>query len=56
MFVVSNSSPLISLAKIQRFHLLKELFGEIIIPKNVYDEVVIKGKGKTGFHEVYNGK
>ncbi len=42
--VVSNSTPLIYLAKIGRLALLKELFGEVLIPKEVYDEVVEKGK------------
>jgi predicted nucleic acid-binding protein len=36
--VVSNSSPLIWLAKIDRLILLKTLFGEVIIPKRVCTE------------------
>ena len=52
MIVVSNSSPLIALAKIGKLHILKELFGEIIIPKAVWNEVVVKGKGKPGAEEV----
>ena len=52
MIVVSNSSPLIALAKIGKLYILKELFGEIIIPKAVWDEVVVKGKGKPGAEEV----
>jgi predicted nucleic acid-binding protein len=43
--VVSNSSPLISLAKIEMFHLLGELYGKIIISAEVYAEVVIAGAG-----------
>jgi predicted nucleic acid-binding protein len=42
--VVSNSSPLISLAKIEMFH-LGELYGKIIISAEVYAEVVIAGAG-----------
>lgn len=41
---VSNSTPLIYLAKIGKLDLLKELFGEILIPKMVWTEVVEKGK------------
>jgi len=35
---VSNSSPLIWLAKINRLALLKTLFGEVIIPRKVHHE------------------
>jgi len=46
MIVVSDSSPLIGLAQIQRLELLQCLFGEIFIPQAVYDEVVIEGRKK----------
>lgn len=52
MIVVSNSSPLIFLAKIGKLNLLKQLFNEILIPKEVFSEVVIKGK-EEGYSEVY---
>ncbi len=52
MIVVSNSSPLIALAKIGKLYILRELFKEIIIPKAVWNEVVVKGKGKPGAEEV----
>ncbi len=42
--VVSNSTVLIYLAKIGKLNLLKELFGEILIPAEVFREVVINGK------------
>lgn len=42
--IVSNSGPLIHLAKIDRLKLLKELFGEVIIPPEVRIEVVDRGK------------
>ena len=45
MPVVSNSTPLIHLAKIDRLDLLKEFFGEIFIPEAVYRECVLEGKG-----------
>jgi len=40
--VVSNSSPLIWLAKIGRLALLKALFGEIIVPRRVYEEAALQ--------------
>ena len=42
--IVSNSTVLIYLAKIGKLNLLKELFGEVFIPGEVFDEVVIRGK------------
>ncbi len=48
MIVVSNTTPLIGLATIQRFDLLKQLFGEIVIPQAVYDEAVVKGREEVG--------
>lgn len=42
--IVSNSGPLIHLAKIDRLDLLKELFGEVTIPHEVKLEVVDRGK------------
>lgn len=41
--VVSDASLLIWLAKIGEIALLKELFGEVIIPEEVYREAVEKG-------------
>lgn len=48
MIVVSNTTPLIGLASIQRFDLLKQLFGEVYIPQAVYDEAVVKGHEEGG--------
>jgi hypothetical protein len=46
--VVADASILIHLSAIGRFYLLKELFGEIIIPEGVHREVVIEGWGLPG--------
>ena len=43
MIVVSDTTPLIGLASIQRFDLLQKLFGEVYIPQAVYDEAVVAG-------------
>jgi predicted nucleic acid-binding protein len=52
MTVVSDSTPLIALAKINRLDLLKDFFGEIYIPEEVYDEVVRRGGNLAGSSEV----
>ncbi len=44
MIVVSNSSPLTSLAIIDRLDLLEKLFEEIYVPNAVYKEVTQKEK------------
>jgi predicted nucleic acid-binding protein len=49
--VVSNSGPLIALAEIGRFLLLKQLFGRLLIPFAVYREVVVDGIGQPGAEE-----
>lgn len=43
--IVSNSSPLIVFSRINRLSLLRDLFGEIHIPRAVYEEVVRGRKG-----------
>lgn len=45
MIVVADSSPLIAFSRIDKIKLLQELFGEILIPDAVYDELT------TGGHE-----
>jgi predicted nucleic acid-binding protein len=42
--IVSNSTVLIYLAKIGKLNLLKELFSDVSIPAEVFNEVVIRGK------------
>ncbi|MBI3914062.1 MAG: hypothetical protein HY327_07740, partial [Chloroflexi bacterium] len=48
MIVVANTTPLIGLASIQRFDLLRQLFSEIYIAQAVYDEAVVKGREEGG--------
>ncbi len=53
MIVVSNTTPLIGLAVLQRFDLLRQLFGEIYIAQAVYTEAVVAGREAGGAkHEV----
>jgi predicted nucleic acid-binding protein len=49
--VISDSSPLIALAKIDAFDLLQKLYGTLIIPTEVYDEIVVAGAGLAGAGE-----
>ncbi|MEL4896878.1 DUF3368 domain-containing protein [Crocosphaera sp. Alani8] len=46
MIIVSNTSPLSSLAKIDRLNLLEEIYHNIIIPQAVYDELIDIKAGK----------
>ncbi len=44
---VSNTSPLLYLAKLGKLDLLRKLFNKIFIPTAVYEEAVLKGKEKS---------
>lgn len=48
MIIVSNTTPLIGLATIGRFELLRQLFGEVCIPQAVYNEAVTAGREQGG--------
>ncbi|MCD6264756.1 MAG: DUF3368 domain-containing protein [Deltaproteobacteria bacterium] len=52
--VVSNSSPLIHPAKIERTELLKEYFQAITIPEAVYKECVVEGKDREEVQLIKN--
>ncbi len=52
MTTASNSTPLIALSKIGKIELLREYFGQIYIPKAVYEEVVVNGGILYGAEEV----
>ena len=44
------------LAIIGQLYLIQELLGEIIIPKEVWAELIIEGKGKPGTNEIEKAK
>jgi len=48
MRVVVDASVLIHLSRIGRFHLIKSLYGSVLISSSVYEEVVDKGWGLPG--------
>jgi predicted nucleic acid-binding protein len=51
VIVVVNSTPLIYLAAVGRFDLLRSLYRQIVIPVAVFDEVVLQGAGQWGAAE-----
>lgn len=52
MIVISDSSILINLAWIKQLELLPRLYGEVVVPTAVWQEVVEKGAGKPGAEEL----
>lgn len=52
MKVVSNASPLINLARIGQLALLPRLFGRLLLPQAVWQEVVEDGRGQPGAEEI----
>jgi len=52
VIVVSNTSPIINLAAIGHFELLKKLYKRIVVPQAVYHEITVKGPGQVGAQEV----
>jgi len=57
---VVNSSVIIALAEIGLMGIMASLTAEVIIPRAVYEEVVVKGRGRPGSREleelVHQGK
>lgn len=52
MIVISNTSPITSLAAINQLHLLQQLYGSIIIPEAVYRELTDIDSPVPGTSEV----
>jgi predicted nucleic acid-binding protein len=50
MIIVANTTPIISLASIGRLDILEKLFGKVMIPEAVYQE--IKAKPGYGYEQV----
>lgn len=53
--VVVNSTPIIVLGNIGRVGLLRDLYGEIVIPEAVRDEVLAKQDDATRSSRIYTG-
>ena len=56
MKVVSDASPIINIACIDKLNLLNQLYGELYIPEAVWNEVVVQGKGQPGADEIESAK
>ncbi len=52
MIVLADSSPLITLARARSFELLHEFYAEIIISREVHEEVTVAGTGLPGAEEI----
>lgn len=50
--IVSDSGPIIAFSKIDRLDILRLLFGRVLIPDAVYDEIVVRGMGRPGSDDV----
>jgi predicted nucleic acid-binding protein len=52
MLVVSDTSPIINLAAAGQLGLLRQLYGKIVIPQAVHDEIVVAGRGQPVGQEI----
>jgi hypothetical protein len=50
--VVCDASTLIALARIGQLDILVRVGARVMIPRAVYEEVVVKGRGKPGVDEI----
>ena len=50
--VVSNTTPIIALALIKNLDLLQRLYGEVVIPPAVHEEISAGGAGRVGVIEL----
>jgi hypothetical protein len=55
MSIVSNASALINLARIGKLDLLRKLYGELIVPEAVWQEVVVEGPALSHALSVVEG-
>lgn len=51
ILIVADAGPLIGISRINRLHLLKQLYGSVLIPQKVFDEITMSG-GKPGARAV----
>lgn len=52
MKIVSNSTPLIALSRIKELDILRALFGTIMVPIAVYNEIVLEGGERPGVKDI----
>ena len=54
MLVISNSSPLIALGRVNHLGILESIFGEVVIPDAVYKETVVESNNKKQIKNITN--
>lgn len=47
MIIVSNTSPISNLAKVGKLNLIQQLYGKILIPRAVHEELLDERAGET---------
>lgn len=52
MTVVSDASPLVSLARIETLSVLPALYPSVVLPEAVWEEVVVAGQGQPGANTI----
>jgi predicted nucleic acid-binding protein len=50
--IVADAAPVIAFARLGRLALLQHIVEELVVPEAVYDDLVVKGRGKPGAAEV----
>lgn len=55
MTIVADAGPIISFARAGRLDLLRQIVSELIIPETVFEEIVVRGRGKPGADQVQHG-
>lgn len=56
MIVVSDTTPLISLLNINRIDLLEKLFGDVLSPQAVFDELTVNERFRLEADEIRQKK
>ena len=56
MIVISDASPLIALAMVKQLDLLRALYGEVVVPAAVYDEITAVYPAAPGASDVRNAE
>jgi predicted nucleic acid-binding protein len=52
VIVVADSSPLTTLARARYFELLHEFYGEVVVSREVHEEITVAGAGLPGAEEM----
>jgi predicted nucleic acid-binding protein len=51
LIVVSDTSPFVALAAVGQLELLPQLFGQVLLPQAVHEEILAGGEGAAGVAE-----